>query len=736
MKRTLLAIALACSFLAGFGVAAEAWPVHGRDIHRGYFTNAYDTAGWEVLPACSGCGGSCNYWNGNSWCNSFPNTINSASSFINFVVDRANGGYPARDTVGAQFIIHTAIGTPDGQRNRPPSAAQYQDFTDRINTAANAGRIQWSVNYNFNINSYYQGGSSGSPNDDAFYNENNDGLAIVISNPGGSPYVIRRQCANPVGVGDIPSVSSSWSMSGRTTIDNENDAAAPSLNVTAAPGETVRFRHYLRDDGPGATLQDIWFAILNAANGTEQGGQNSGSYASGEERLVDSDETITINPAVHPAGTVICRKILWDWANSAGARNGIGPQACVTVANDFNLVPSISTGGKTTVQDGESVTFDFLIDNESATTSPSVNCTITGSQPAGIPVSPATSCPRTFVGPGGAISVATQTITVSGQAPGGQICRTLTVAPASATVASRPSPQVCVTIVKTPYVHFFGGDVWAGGGFKNALGACPVTSNKITTVSRSLGGASGNAGSMVEYGAFAQGAITQFGSASRALLTGAPLGSLARSLSFANTSGTPGTVAAPTRCIDDFAAQYASVTQPCPGTVNVNAPPTNPCRTAGNITMPAGALAGGSRQIYIVGGDVNITGSLTYPATYSGQSNIPSLVVIATGNIRVNGSVRQLDGIFITRGTFFTCQEKPPLPTATCNQDLSVNGSVIAKNIDLYRTAGAEGGTPTARRAPAEIFNLRPELFLRNGLNDTTKTTITTSESRELPPRF
>lgn len=338
------------------------------------------------------------------------------------------------------------------------------------------------------------------------------------------------------------------------------------------------------------------------------------------------------------------------------------------------------------------------------------------------------------------VALRTNTYSSASLTAGTRICDVITITtpsdPGYFAVAGDNTASGCVIVGKTPYVHFMGGDVWAGGAFKVGT-TCSVTSNNITTSSRTMS-SGGAAGSMVEYAAFAQGSMTQFGSASRALLAGAALGDLARSLSFANNTGTPGNFAAPVRCLDDFAGKYAGVTAVCPGSINVASPPPSPCRTAGNLTLSTGTVQVGSRQVYIVDGNVSITGSgnLTYPSSHASVNDIPSVVVIATGDIRVNGSVRRLDGIYVTKGTFFTCQEKPALPSATCDQTLVVNGSVIAKNIDLYRTAGAEGSTATARRSPAETFHLRPEVFLRNSLNDTTKTVITTSETRELPPRF
>ncbi|HEU5187067.1 MAG TPA: hypothetical protein VFT87_01045 [Candidatus Saccharimonadales bacterium] len=735
MKRVLLSVVLATSFLFGFGVAAAAfhpwpWP-YGLGPNQGYFQGIYESPGDRVLPQV--CSGDYWYWNGQENCNSFPYSMDTAQEFIDFIKEKLFWGTQHEQT-GAAFIIQTMNGGTAG--DNPPTAEQIQEWEDRV--FAIEPYVIWHTfdNY-YNLNSYNQNGRTGvGPDDVALYEDNSNGhLSIVFRDASlNRVYSLKARCANPIGENYVGELPKAFNMAGEVRVNGVNG----DVNVT--PGSNVTFSHFLQNQGQGSTNPtDIWWTSYRMVNGVADGitggTANSGVYEVGEQKNIHNEPSFTV-PLGTAAGTQYCRMLMWDPVTPS-ARNGSTPIRCATVTAAYDLVPVVSRD-KTTVQDGETVTFTFTVDNAGNNDSPSASCSTAGSQPAGLPAPPPTSCPQTFAwNEPVPIQVATQTITISGQAPGSQICRTLTVTPALPDGTPRTSPNVCVTVVKTPYVHFYGGDVWAGGGFKQADGSCPVTSNKITTTSRSLGGGSGDAGSMVEYAAFAQGPITQFGSASKALLSGAPIGNLARALSFANTSGTPGNFAAPTRCLEEFAAQAANIVQACPSsTVNVAAPPPNPCRITGNATFPQAALPNGSRQIYIVTGDVSIQGDITYPTSYASLAGIPSLVVIASGNIRIDGGVRQVDGIYVSKDTLFTCQEKPPLPTATCAQDMRVNGSVITKTLDLYRTAGAEGATPSDRRQPAEIFTLTPEVFLTNALNGSTKTVITTSESRELPPRF
>ncbi len=242
------------------------------------------------------------------------------------------------------------------------------------------------------------------------------------------------------------------------------------------------------------------------------------------------------------------------------------------------------------------------------------------------------------------------------------------------------------------------------------------------------------AGSASEYGAFALSDITKFGSGSKPLFNSADFSDLGRRLSFANNTATIGRFGAPQHCINDYSAQFDNL--PVGGALPIT-DGTSGAWHSSSFPSLSGTAPAGVKKVYYSDTDVTITGDIRYPDTYSSISDIPSIVVIAKGNIYVNSTVTRMDGIYISRGTFFTCYPKPSPPTnSTCATQLTVNGAVIANALDLYRTFGGDGATAAARQTPAEIFNFSTELFLRNALNTTTGGSVSTSDSRELPPRF
>ena len=292
-----------------------------------------------------------------------------------------------------------------------------------------------------------------------------------------------------------------------------------------------------------------------------------------------------------------------------------------------------------------------------------------------------------------------------------------------------------MVIAKTPYVQFLGNDVWAGGGFQSVNAACN-TSAKIMTSAHQLKDGS-VAGSLGEYGAFAMGKITTFGSASKALLNGGA--ATGKMLTFSNVDNNNlGYYAAPQHCINDYISDYSgtAITNE-PTTIDVGGRPSGTWQVNGARTFH-GTMPNGSSQVYLVNGDVTIDGDLKYSDSYGAIDQIPSLVIIATGNILVKGGVGQMDGLFVAKNNFNTCSDAPGgnLSVNDCNKQLVVNGAVVTGQLVLMRTFGAEGGNDSDRKNPAEIFNFNAEMYLRSALTGNGGSTLRTVDQKDLPPRY
>ncbi len=719
-----LAIVMAAAFLLGYGTIAKAWPgVPDRGAWYGYFDNIRDTQGNSVI------GGG------------YPDWVNSADTFISFVQDRLANGSP-EDKTGAAFTIDTMLGEPYS-RDRQPTADEMTIWRSQVRAAS----VNWFTNFTYTVNTYWQGDGGGGPepNDDAFYYENGTRLSMVFTDPntGRLLYVIKRDCGNPLTNGFEPGLVRDWNATGRATVSSP----------TAVPGQTVTFQYYVKNNGPTAAAQVWWGSFIDPA-GQPFVTNGPDIYDVGQERNVNT-ENFTI-PANAPAGVQYCRVTGWDPINSAGDRNGRSPPACVTVVIPAKLKAVMSVN-PTSIIGGDTATFTPGISVQSAGSPVTVNCTITRTltPPSGAPSDLGNQpCVDSSGNPninvsGGGVTLRPNTYASSDTiAVGTKVCDTITITnPTLAAYfnsAADKTATTCVVVAKTPYVQFLGNDVFAGGDFASHSAACNIQAN-ITTVGRTLSDGS-TAGSVVEYSAYALGKITNFGSAGKVLVGSGALGDAARQLTFANSEPNAtklGYYGAAQHCINDYVSLYSSSPTLGSGSYNVSTRGSGAWHVPGALTL-SGTMPAGGLQVYYADGDVTIGGNLQYPATYSGLSSIPSLVVITKGNIFVPAGVTQMDGVFIasgngnSTGVFYTCYPKnePASITNACNNSqLVVNGSVTAARIDLFRSFGATG-SGSSRKDPAEVFNFNPELYLRNAIGNTTGLTVKTSTELDLPPRF
>lgn len=142
--------------------------------------------------------------------------------------------------------------------------------------------------------------------------------------------------------------------------------------------------------------------------------------------------------------------------------------------------------------------------------------------------------------------------------------------------------------------------------------------------------------------------------------------------------------------------------------------------------------------------DVTIAGDIVYDGVgLTSIGDIPQLVIIAK-NIYINPNVKQVDAWLIAKGTVTgegvldTCRISTTYATQltvnVCNEQLTVNGPVMAQHLWLRRTAGS--GADDQSGDPAEIFNLRPDAYLWGFARASTAGRINSVYSNELPPRF
>ncbi|HEV2412420.1 MAG TPA: hypothetical protein VGS28_01285 [Candidatus Saccharimonadales bacterium] len=327
--------------------------------------------------------------------------------------------------------------------------------------------------------------------------------------------------------------------------------------------------------------------------------------------------------------------------------------------------------------------------------------------------------------------------------PGTVVCDNFSIdnPPPDSQVPVRNS-QACVTVLAQPYLTVTGDDVWAGSDFNYAGVANPCStvrnSNIKTWVSPS------GYGSFGQYAVMALGTITGMGS------NGSPGNAGNTGLTFANTPSN-GRLGDSTRCVPDYYNAVGTGGTPLGGAVDPDTLTSKLYYRNGNLTINGGGatgkVGGGVHAAIVVNGTVTIKGDVTYPGTYSSLNDIPSLWVIANGNINIQENVGTITGFYVAEGknagpvsgVVQTCVKTGsnttynPLTTAVCNSTLTVNGALLAKQVYWQRT----NGTVAAGQPPAEQIQFSPELYLESPLMNTSPPGgLSTNEFTQLPPVY
>ena len=337
---------------------------------------------------------------------------------------------------------------------------------------------------------------------------------------------------------------------------------------------------------------------------------------------------------------------------------------------------------------------------------------------------------------------------------GTKVCYALSVKPFSQSSSNwRHGVPYCIVIAKMPKIQIHGGDLRVGANFVNqaaGTGSFIRTGQSIKT-----SGSPSTArtfGSWSEYGVIATGVIAGLGSGSAFAGPGLP-NSTQCSYSFltftnggsSNCADSPvlgGYISGVT--LPDIATTYPATTASViSGSANVSSL-NGVYRTNGAaLTITGGTLPAGRTVVINTYspvtrsyGDVTISGNISYASDVLEDSdNIPQLILIA-GNIGIRDDVSQIDSWLVARGVLNTCVNilRTAINSTNCQAPLTINGPVMANQVNLWRTGGS--GTGAASGDPAEVFNLRPDAYLWGIAQSAKSGRLDTVYERELPPRY
>lgn len=271
------------------------------------------------------------------------------------------------------------------------------------------------------------------------------------------------------------------------------------------------------------------------------------------------------------------------------------------------------------------------------------------------------------------------------------------------------SAEECVKVGETPYLEVYGADVWAGGVWDPAVEGsywCSLISPQTTADAFIRSSRRNGVGAFVEYAATALYNIESF----------ATTLSENQDLTFQNFTDL-GHFNTEGKCVTDY-FEYLSKDISNPGVSSFanggSLSQTGQFFANGARTLSASTI-GSNQMILIVDGDVSINGNITY-GNYSvtDPDELPFFMLVASGSIDISGNVTELDGAYISKGEIDTCSDGGArLSISICQQQLIVNGSFIANDIQFRRTfSGTVRNASGADDQGAELFRFSPEMYI------------------------
>lgn len=319
----------------------------------------------------------------------------------------------------------------------------------------------------------------------------------------------------------------------------------------------------------------------------------------------------------------------------------------------------------------------------------------------------------------------------------------------------RASNIACVVVTKSPNLNLSGSDSYAKDGFTGS----DVRENIVPGTAKR--------GSYSQYGLLTgdKNGVTSFGSAGYTTAYD-KYRSLACKLSYANTGNVKDD------CKDLKWLQPAGLIKPDNGKLSKPKWPTSfkgqlasqvsinslqasgDYRRKGSLTITGGSLIKGRHVRLFVEGDVTISGDISVNEAdpHNSLSDIPSLTVVAKGDIRVEHGVSVIAGTYVAGGKFESCkgaQNKSAdlgmRPDSKCQSKLKVNGAVVSEKSPFFlRTFGA-GNRPEDDQwktdkisSTAEWINYTPNLWLTasNGSSSSSLDNLKTTQVTNLPVRY
>ncbi len=275
----------------------------------------------------------------------------------------------------------------------------------------------------------------------------------------------------------------------------------------------------------------------------------------------------------------------------------------------------------------------------------------------------------------------------------------------------RHSAPICIKVVKMPKVQFWGNGVFSRAGIRASLS--PTKQGVL--------------GSWVEYEAITGGTIRNFRTESS---------QSTRRLAIENYVST-GNFGQGASSIDSI---INSISSKFPRANLDNA--TTKVTVHNNNSTTINGLTASRRTEIIYGNNLRISGNIVNSdRVVNSDNDFRQIIIIASGNITIDPSVKTVDAWLIAKGTINTCavggnQNVGDVTTEKCNEQLQIRGGTLSNRLRLWRTFGSDGKTASSLSEPAEIIKQSADTYLWSQAQSGGQGKIVTTYTKELPVRY
>ncbi len=512
--------------------------------------------------------------------------------------------------------------------------------------------------------------------------------------------------------------------------------------------------------------QKVGGNVTTVASGTIGANWRTGS---GNSKLYT--QTFLIGP--EHLGERICQYIKWSPRSSSNSSSQKTSERCVDIPLEYDLKPSIDVGTKN-LEEGETQVknIDSSVENSGPTKSKNAyygvirfvvrkdgkpglvggeGININNFMNANAPCDVSNAIRGSYGGPGaigdcsvlergqGEMPKNISKLMVDGQdsidslnlEAGDSVCYTTMISAYNQNVSDsvfRYATPYCLPVSKRPKVHFWGADVRSG--------------SQVVTSQSEI--ASKTYGAWAEYGILSSDqVISSSGGRLAGGVDGAASSSDYNKLTFANKNGQYG------QFDSSFSLVLPSFSDKAvnfPEGEEINAGDLAPGRYTSDRTNLAigGTILGSGKRLVIEApkGTVILKGDVIYESSasggYTGYMELPQLVIRAKNIIVASDVVRVDAWLIASEGYVSTCgavggSDDWLTDLGGCGKQLRINGPIVSDKVYLRRTFGAGA---SSRAEPAEIINLRPDVYMWSYGESLRGGNIKTMHLRELPPRL